>query len=149
MADLNSWEDDPAAQDDNLSRRTQQQLNLNQQSQNPNPQAGAFRPGAQAFQPGAQAFQPGAQAFQPGQYGGGGYPTQYQQYYNQPQGFYPQYGAQGGQPGFDQYQGYGAPVPSQGGYNNQGYGMVAPTPPSPLLDSRQGLSTRLHCETVL
>ncbi|RYP81552.1 hypothetical protein DL770_005854 [Monosporascus sp. CRB-9-2] len=112
MADLNSWEEDPAAQDDNLSRQTQQ-MNLNNQPQ----QSGTFRPGASPFHPGAQSFQPGAQSFQPGQpYGGGFAPPQY---YGG-QGYYPQYG--GGQGGFDQYgQGYGAVYGQQGGYNNQGY----------------------------
>ncbi|KAL2759469.1 hypothetical protein ACRALDRAFT_1047157 [Sodiomyces alcalophilus JCM 7366] len=107
MSNLNSWEDDPAAQqDDNLSRRAQQQLNINQQQ---NPQAPTFHPGAASFQPSAQAFQPGQQYQQ-------GYPAQYQQYYNQGYG-YPQYGGgQGGQ-GFDQYgqQAYGQ-------YGQQGYG---------------------------
>ncbi|WYZ35659.1 hypothetical protein EsH8_X_000306 [Colletotrichum jinshuiense] len=110
MSNLNSWEDDPAAQDDNLSRQAQQQLNLNQQ----NPQAGTFHPGASSFQPGAQAFQPGQQF--------GGYAPQYQQYYNQSYGGaggagagagFPQYG---GQQGFNQY-GQG----NYGGYPQQGY----------------------------
>ncbi|KAK1248534.1 hypothetical protein MKX08_006754 [Trichoderma sp. CBMAI-0020] len=104
MSNLNSWEDDPAAQDENLAQQAQQQLNMN-----PAAAQGGFRPGASSFQPGAASFQPG-QA-----YGGGGYGQYQQQYYQQPQGFYPQYGA--GQ-GFDQYnqqyQNYG------GGYN-QGY----------------------------
>ncbi|RYP51808.1 hypothetical protein DL768_002955 [Monosporascus sp. mg162] len=115
MADLNSWEEDPAAQDDNLSRQTQQ-MNLNNQPQ----QSGTFRPGASTFHPGAQSFQPGAQSFQPGQpYGGGFAPPQY---YGG-QGYYPQYGGGGGgQGGYDQYgQGYGAVYGQQGGYNNQGY----------------------------
>ncbi|KAF9875958.1 elongation factor Tu GTP binding domain-containing protein [Colletotrichum karsti] len=104
MSNLNSWEDDPAAQDDNLSRQAQQ-LNLNQQQ---NPQAGSFRPGA-SFTPGASSFTPGAQSFQPGQQYGGYPPQQYQQYYGQgyggPPGGYPQYG---GQQGYNQYgqQGY-------------------------------------------
>ncbi|RYP65685.1 hypothetical protein DL771_008184 [Monosporascus sp. 5C6A] len=111
MADLNSWEEDPAAQDDNLSRQTQQ-MNLNNQPQQP----GTFRPGASTFHPGAQSFQPGAQSFQPGQPYGGGFAPQY---YGG-QGYYPQYG--GGQGGYDQYgQGYGAVYGQQGGYNNQGY----------------------------
>ncbi|KAK3902528.1 P-loop containing nucleoside triphosphate hydrolase protein [Staphylotrichum tortipilum] len=109
-----SWEDDPAAQDDNLARQTQQQMNLGgQQGQ------GGFRPGAASFQPTAQTFQPG-QAFG----GGGGY-SQYQQPYYGGQGYYPQYG---GQQGYGQYgqgqqgqqgqQGYGN-VYGQGGYNQQ------------------------------
>ncbi|KAI2610556.1 hypothetical protein GGR54DRAFT_617444 [Hypoxylon sp. NC1633] len=111
MADLNSWEDDPAAQDDNLSRQTQQ-MNLNNQSQNP---------AAPSFRPGAASFQPSAQSFQPGQGYGGGYAPQYQQpagFYNG-QNYYPQYG--GAQGGFPQYgQGYGNAY-GQGGYN-QGFG---------------------------
>lgn len=109
MSNLNSWEDDPAAQDENLAQQAQQQLNMN-----PAAAQGGFRPGASSFQPGAASFQPG-QAF-----GGGAYGQYQQQYYQQPQGqpqgFYPQYGA--GQ-GFDQYnqqyQNYGG-----SGYN-QGY----------------------------
>ena len=113
MSHLNSWEDDPAAQDENLSRQAQQQLNMN-----PAQAQGAFRPGVASFQPGAQSFQPG----QP--YGGNFVPQyqqgqQQQQYYQQQQGYYPQYG---GQQGFNQYnqQQYGGGF-SQG-YNNQGYG---------------------------
>ncbi|ROT43319.1 hypothetical protein SODALDRAFT_327510 [Sodiomyces alkalinus F11] len=112
MSNLNSWEDDRAAQqDDNLSRQAEQQLNINAQQ---NPQAPTFQPGAASFQPSAQTFQPGQQY--------GGYAAQYQQYYNQ--GYnYPQYG--GGQ-GFDQYggqQGYGQY--GQQGYN-QSYGQQYP-----------------------
>ncbi|CRK29517.1 hypothetical protein BN1708_004978 [Verticillium longisporum] len=59
MSNLNSWEDDPAAQqDENLSQQAQQQLNINHQ---PNPNAGSFRPGVASFQPGAQSFNPGQQ----------------------------------------------------------------------------------------
>lgn len=117
MSNLNSWEDDPAAQDENLSRRAQQQLNVN---------AGQSQGG---FRPGATSFQPGAQSFQPGQPYGGGFSNQYQQqqqYYQQ--GYYPQYGQQ---QGFNQYNqgGYGANF-SQG--YNQGYGM-----PPLLFDSSQ------------
>ncbi|KAI0019144.1 hypothetical protein F4780DRAFT_459366 [Xylariomycetidae sp. FL0641] len=105
MSDLNSWEDDPAAQDDNLSRQAQQ-MNLNNQPQG----QGGFRPGVASFQPGAASFTPG-QAY------GGGY-GQYQQGYYGGQGFYPQYGQQGG---FSQYgQGYGNVYGQQG--FNQGYG---------------------------
>ncbi|EXK31059.1 hypothetical protein FOXG_03419 [Fusarium oxysporum f. sp. lycopersici 4287] len=105
MATPNSWEDDPAAQDENLAQQAQQQLNMN----NPAPAQGGFRPGIASFQPGAASFQPG-QAY-------GGYAPQYQQQQQQQQyyqqGYYPQYGAQ---QGYNQYnQGYG-------GYNNQGYG---------------------------
>ncbi|KAM7197395.1 putative eukaryotic peptide chain release factor gtp-binding subunit protein [Rhypophila sp. PSN 637] len=112
-----NWEDDPAAQDDNLARQTQQQMNLGNQ--------GSFRPGAASFQPTAQTFTPG------GFGGGGGYgaPQYQQQYYGGAggQGYYPQYG---GQQGYGQYapgqgqgqQGYGNVYGQQGGYNNQGYG---------------------------
>lgn len=110
MSNLNSWEDDPAAQDENLAQQAQQQLNMN-------PAAGGFRPGAASFQPTAQTFQPG-QSF------GGGYAQQYQQqqYYGQQQGYYPQYGGQ--QQGFDQYnqyQNYGGGY-GQGYNQNQNYG---------------------------
>jgi len=108
MSHLNSWEDDPAAQDENLSRQTQQQLNMN-----PAQSQGGFRPGVASFQPGAQSFTPG-QAYGGG-YGAGQY--QQQQYYQQQQGFYPQYGGQ--QQGYNQYQQYGGGF-SQG--YNQGYG---------------------------
>ena len=101
MSGLDSWEDDPAAQDDNLSKQTQQNLNLSGQAR-------SFQPGAASFQPGAQSFQPG-QNYQ--QYGGGGGYNQYPQYYNQQQ----QYGGGGTQSQYGQ-QGYGQ------GYSNQGYG---------------------------
>jgi hypothetical protein len=104
MSDLNSWEDDPAVQDDNLSRQTQQ-MNLNNA-----PPSGSFRPSANSFQPGAQSFQPGHQYQQYAGY------DQYQQYQGQGQGYgYPQYGAQAG---YGQYPqgGYGAGY-GQGGYN--------------------------------
>jgi hypothetical protein len=105
-----SWEDDPAAQDENLARQAQQMNIGGQQAQ------GGFRPGAASFQPTAQAFQPG-QAF-----GGGGY-GQYQQPYYGGQGYYPQYG---GQQNFGQYgqQGYGG-VYGQGGYGQQQYGRAS------------------------
>ncbi|KAE8453532.1 translation termination factor GTPase eRF3 [Mollisiaceae sp. DMI_Dod_QoI] len=112
MSDLNSWEDDPAAQEENLSRQTQQ-MNLNNQQQQQQT-GGSFRPAAASFQPGAQSFQPG-QNFQ--QYGGYDQ-SQYQNYYNNQgaQGYsgYPQYGQQSG---YNQYQqgGYNA------GYNQSGY----------------------------
>jgi peptide chain release factor subunit 3 len=115
-----SWEDDPSAQDENLARQAQQQMNIGQQAQ------GGFRPGAASFQPTAQTFQPG-QAFG----GGGGY-GQYQQPYYGGQGYYPQYGAQQnfgqyGQQGQQGQQGYGG-VYGQGGYNQQQqYGRTAPS----------------------
>lgn len=112
MSHLNSWEDDPAAQqDENLSRQAQQQLNMN-----PAQAQGGFRPGVASFQPGAQSFQPG----QP--YGGNFVPQYQQQQYYQ-QGYYPQYGGQQQQQNFNQYGQYGGGF-SQG-YNNQGYGRTA------------------------
>ena len=127
MSGLDSWEDDPAAQDDNLSRQTQQNLNLN------NSQPGTFRPGASSFQPGAATFQPGQQFQQPGgfsqygqQYGQqqayGGYPQYDQQ--QQQQHAYGQYGqAYGQQPGR-----YNQPPfdPRQGGYNQNAPGYQQP-----------------------
>jgi len=120
MSNLNSWEDDPAAQDD-LSQQAQQ-LAINQ-----NQGQGGFRANAAAT-----SFQPGAPTFQPGQYGG--YAPQYgqqqqqqqsqqqQNYYQQ--GFYPQYGGQ--QAGYGQYaQGYGGAPYGQQGYNQQ-YGTRLP-----------------------
>lgn len=115
MSNLNSWEDDPAAQDENLAQQTQQQMNIGSQGQ------GGFRPGASSFQPGAASFQPG-QA-----YGGGGYPQygqqqQQQQYYGGQQGYYPQYGGQQGyNQQYGQQGGYGNVYGQQGSYN-QGYG---------------------------
>lgn len=110
MSGLESWEDDPAAQDDNLSRQTQQNLNINGQAGRPT----GFTPNANTFQPGAQSFQPGQQ-YQ--QYGGYGQQQQYGQFYNQQQqygGAYPQYGQQN----YNQYSpGYG-----QQSSFNQGYG---------------------------
>ncbi|KMP01322.1 translation termination factor GTPase eRF3 [Coccidioides immitis] len=108
MSHLDSWEDDPAAQDENLSRQAQQSLNLN-------PQTSSFRPGATSFQPGASEFQPG-QTYQGygsyqqyGQYQQQGYGGYQQQ---QPYGQYSQpYGQQGG---YNQYYGQ-----KYGGYNAQ------------------------------
>ncbi|KAI1118647.1 hypothetical protein F5Y14DRAFT_222486 [Nemania sp. NC0429] len=112
MSDLNSWEDDPAAQDDNLSRQTQR-INLNNNPAN----AQTFRPGAASFQPTAHSFQPGQQA-----YGGGGGYNQYQQQqraYYDGQNYYPQYSQPAGYN--QQYgQGYGNIYGQQAGYNNQG-----------------------------
>lgn len=111
MSNLNSWEDDPSAQDENLSRQAQQQLNMN--------------PGnAPSFQPGAQSFQPGAQSFQPGQYGGGFQPNYQQQQYYQQGGYYGQQYGGAPQQQFSQYgQQYGGGF-SQGYNQQQGYGMV-------------------------
>ncbi|KAL1955697.1 hypothetical protein VTO42DRAFT_8169 [Malbranchea cinnamomea] len=94
MSRFESWEDDPAAQDENLAQQAQQSLNMNAQ-------APTFRPGAPSFTPSAPSFQPG----QPYQYGGG----------------YPQYG-QGQYPQYQQpYGGYQQPY-GQYGQFNQGYG---------------------------
>jgi peptide chain release factor subunit 3 len=109
MSDLNSWEDDPAAQDDNLSRQTQQMnLNINAAP------GGTFRPGANSFQPGAQSFQPGQNFQQYGGYDQSGYQNYYNNQQNPGYGF-PQYGGQQG--GYNQY-------PQQGEYN-AGYNQVA------------------------
>ncbi|KAI4151822.1 MAG: hypothetical protein LQ340_003266 [Diploschistes diacapsis] len=101
MSGLDSWEDDPAAQDESLSRQAQQNLNLNSQAR-------TFQPGAASFQPNAQSFQPG-QGYQ--QYGGGGYNNQYGQYYQQPRqqgnGNYFQYSQQGYDQGYNQGYNHG------------------------------------------
>ena len=119
MSGLDSWEDDPAAQDDSFSRQTQQNLNIN----SPAGRGNSFTPGANTFTPGAQAFQPGQQ--QP-QYGGYNQAQQYPQYggYNQQQqsgGQYSQYGQQG----YGQYNqaggGYGQQNFNQGYSSQQGY----------------------------
>ncbi|KAL8789722.1 MAG: hypothetical protein Q9213_000972 [Squamulea squamosa] len=118
MSGLDSWEDDPAAQDEDLSRKTQQNLHINQQ----NGQGIQFTPQARSFQPGAQSFQPG-QPYQ--QYGQTQQPQQYDQYYNQQQsyGAYPQYSQQG----YGQYnQGYGQGYVQQAGYGQQNYQQQQP-----------------------
>lgn len=118
MSGLDSWEDDPAAQDDNLSRQAQQNLNLNGPGR-----GSSLAPGATTFQPGAQSFQPGQQ-YQ--QYGGYDASQQYGQYYNQQQPQYgvhfPQYAQQNyGQynQGNDQQQKYNQGYNSQQGYQQQ------------------------------
>ncbi|KAK2744309.1 translation termination factor GTPase eRF3 [Onygenales sp. PD_40] len=117
MSGLESWEDDPAAQDDSLSKQTQQSLNLNNQQQ------GSFRPAAATFQPGAASFQPGQPYQQYGypQYGQGGYQQQpYGGYQQQPYGQYNQ--------GYGQQQGYGQVYGQQyGGYNQQNTGFPPQT----------------------
>ncbi|KAK2627983.1 hypothetical protein QTJ16_002629 [Diplocarpon rosae] len=123
MSDLNSWEDDPAAQED-LSRQAQQ-LNLNNAPQQPQQGGGgagglSFRPGANTFQPGAQSFQPGQSFQQYGAYGQTGYQSQGYNQYNQglQQGYgggYPQYGQQGG------YNNQYAQGGYQGGYQQPAY----------------------------
>ena len=108
MSGLDSWEDDPAVQDDNLSRQTQQCLYINGQTGLPT----NFTPNASTFYPGAQSFQPGQQYQQQGGYG---QTQQYGQYYNQNQqygGAYPQY--------YNQYnQGYGQQSSFHQGYGGQ------------------------------
>lgn len=111
MSNLNSWEDDPSAQDENLSRQAQQQLNMN-----PNAQGG--------FRANVQTFQPGAASFQPGQFGGGGgfqpqYQNQQQQQQYYQQGYYPQYG--GGAPQQQNFNQYGGQQQQYGGGFSQGY----------------------------
>ncbi|KAK3939664.1 P-loop containing nucleoside triphosphate hydrolase protein [Diplogelasinospora grovesii] len=101
MSNLNSWEDDPAAQEENLAQQTQQ-MNLNSRGQT---QQGGFRAGAASFTPGAASFQPG-QA-----YGGGFAPQGY--------GGYNQYGGQYGQQQYDYTGVYGQ---GQGGYQQAQYG---------------------------
>ena len=112
MSGLDSWEDDPAAQDDGLAQQAQQNLNIAPQSGRGN----TFAPNANAFRPGAQSFQPGQQ-YQ--QYGGYDQSQQYGQYYNQQQqygGGYTQYGQQN----YPQYnQGFGPPQNFNQGYSSQ------------------------------
>ncbi|KAH6647525.1 P-loop containing nucleoside triphosphate hydrolase protein [Truncatella angustata] len=116
MSDLNSWEDDPSAQDENLSRQAQN-LNLNNQQRQ-----GGFNAGGASFTPGAASFTPGAASFTPSAQAYGGYPQYGQQQYYGGQGGYPQYGGQG----FSQYQnqGQGAGYGQQG--FQQGYGQQYP-----------------------
>ena len=109
MSGLDSWEDDPAAQDDHLAQSTQHTLNINGQ----NGRGHNFTPSAQAFQPGAASFQPGQQ-YQ--QYGGYDSSQQYSQYYSQQQ---PQYGGQYGQYGQQSYGQYDQGYGRQQGYQQQ------------------------------
>ncbi|KAI0995456.1 Eukaryotic peptide chain release factor GTP-binding subunit [Podosphaera aphanis] len=114
MSDLNSWEDDPAVQEDNISRQTQK-MNLNNQHQVP---VGSFRPDAHSFQPGAQSFQPGAN-FQQNVVASNQNP-----YGQQPGHVYGGYTPYGQQVGYNQYQqqeGYISGY-NQGRYNNSNYG---------------------------
>jgi peptide chain release factor subunit 3 len=126
MSDLNSWEDSPdAQQDQDLSRQTQQSLNMRGQQQPPQQQQqyGGFQPGMGSFTPGAASFNPGQAFFNPGQgYGQqqyGGYGQQYGQYgqQGQQQQQYSQYGNQAyGQQG---QQAYGQQQYSQYGQQGQ------------------------------
>ena len=97
MSGLESWEDDPAAQDDNLSHQTQ---NMNIQA---NGCGNTSAPDANPFQPGAQSSDPD-QLYK--QYGG--YQQEFRgQYYNQQHELGGDY-AQHMQQGYDQYfQEYG------------------------------------------
>ncbi|KAM5443790.1 translation termination factor GTPase eRF3 [Microsporum ferrugineum] len=136
MSALESWEDDPAAQDENLSKQTQQSLNLNAEQQAQQQQHQGFRPQVTSFQPGAATFQPGAASFHPGQqyqpYGGYQQHQQYHQaaggYGGYPQQQYPQYNQQYmQQPGA--YQG-GYQDGQYAGYN-QGYNQYQQQAPPP------------------
>ena len=109
MSGLDSWEDDPAAQDETLARQTQHDLNINSQ----NARGSNFTPNAQAFQPGAPSFQP-IQQHQG--YGGYDQSQQYGQYYAQPQ---QQYGGQYGQYGQQSYGQYNHGHGPQQGYQQQ------------------------------
>src|SRR5271155_2545009 len=123
MSGLDSWEDDPAAQEEGNLQRQTQNLNINDQ---PN----TFRPGASSFQPGASTFQPGQQFQQYGSY------NQQQYGYGQQQGYggYPQYGQQD----FSQYNqqrqqpsGYNQNYGGQFAAYNQGPGSFQPQQPQP------------------
>ncbi len=94
MSDLNSWEDDPAAQDANLAQQTQQ-LNLRASQGQQQQQQGGFRPAAASFTPGAAPFQPS----QP--YGSNFVPQAHHQ------GYHP-YGGQHDQFGYGNAYGQGA-----------------------------------------
>ena len=109
MSKLDSWEDDPTAQDENLAQQTQNRMNINGQGRGSN-----FTANAQSFQPGAPSFQPGQQYQQ--QYGGYDQPQQYGQYYNAQYGNQYQQQQYAQQQNFPQYnQGYG----QQQGYQQQ------------------------------
>ncbi|KAH8912074.1 hypothetical protein BR93DRAFT_872058 [Coniochaeta sp. PMI_546] len=110
MSNYNSWEDDPAAQEENLAQQTGQ-MNLGNNQQ---PQRTGFHPSAAGFTPGAATFTPGAATFQPGQ-----------PFVPQGQGYSP-YGGQYGQQ--QQYGGYGNVYGGQQGgyYGNQYQGYQQP-----------------------
>lgn len=124
MSGLDSWEDEQDAPDESLSRRTQQNLNLNARQSN------IFQPGVNSFQPGANSFQPGAPAFQPQpsylqhnngygeQQGYGGLSQYAQQGFGQGYGYDQRYQ----QGPYSQQNGYGGEFIRQeqyGGYNRQ------------------------------
>ena len=109
MSGLDSWEDDPAAQEETLAQQTQQNLNIKgQQGRGSNLTANA-----QTFRPGAPSFQPGQPFQQNSDYGSSQY---YGQYYNQQQ---PQYGGQPQQYGQQDYAQYNQGYGSQHGYQQQ------------------------------
>jgi peptide chain release factor subunit 3 len=123
MSGLESWEDDPAAQEEGNLQKQTQNLNINDQ---PN----TFRPGASSFQPGASTFQPGQQYQQYTSY------NQQQYGYGQQQGYggYPQYGQQD----FGQYNqqrqqpsGYNQNYGGQFAAYNQGPGSFQPQQQQP------------------
>jgi len=121
-----SWED-AAAQDEELSRQTQN-MNMN---------ANSFRPGAQSFQPGAAAFQPGQQYQQSG-YGGYGYGQQ-QQYnaypqYGQQHSQYPQHPPQGQQQNYSQRPNQNAQFAAY----NQSPGSFQPRQGAPISIAKRG-----------
>ncbi|KAK5052538.1 translation termination factor GTPase eRF3 [Exophiala bonariae] len=115
---FDSWED-AAAQDDDLSRQTQQNLNIN---------ANTFRPGASSFQPGATSFQPGQQYQSNGYQQPYGYGQQQQQQFNQ----YPQYHQQQQQQqqqNYNQYPQYQQQQPSYNqNFNNSQFAAYNQTP---------------------
>ncbi|KDB22850.1 hypothetical protein H109_05229 [Trichophyton interdigitale MR816] len=146
MSALDSWEDDPAAQDENLSKEAQQSLNLNQAPQAQQQQQQSFRPQVASFQPGAATFQPGAASFVPGQ--------QFQQYggYQQQAQYYPHAGGYGGYPQqqYPQYNQHYMQQPGgyQGGYQsgqhagyNQGFNQYQQQAPPPQQEQWQPPST--------
>ena len=97
MSGLESWEDDSAAQDDNLSHQTQ---NMNIQA---NGRGSALAPDAQPFQPRAQSFDP---------------EQLYRQYGGYQQGFHGQYYKQ--QPELN--GGHAQHIQQNYGHYDQGYG---------------------------
>ena len=119
MSGLDSWEDDPAAQDESLSQQTQHNLHIGQR----NGQGSTFTPNANTFQPGATSFQPG-QPYQ--QYGGYGQSQQYPQYHDQQ----PQYGGAYSQYGQQNLGQYGQSYQPQSQNYNQGYTSQPPQAPA-------------------
>jgi len=110
---FDSWED-AAAQDEDLSRQTQQNLNIN---------ANTFRPGAASFQPGATSFQPGQPYQSNGYQQPYGYGQQQQQQFNQ----YAQYQQQQTYNQYPQYQQQQQPNYNQN-YNSGQFAAYNQTP---------------------